>query len=93
MPLRAARHTCRFEIGSLVANWAAHCRKPEAICAALDRRLVQAAKIALARAITDRMAVDAPRMRQHLAERCFTPEIEEKLSGDANPFDAFSEAP
>src|SRR5262249_11529326 len=68
VPLRAVRHTCRFEIGSLVANWAAHCRKPEAICAALDRRLVQAAKIALARAITDRMAVDAPRMRQHLAE-------------------------
>lgn len=63
VPLGAARHTGGFEIGSLVANWAAHRRKPEAICAALNRRLVQATEIALARAITDRVAVDAARMR------------------------------
>jgi hypothetical protein len=38
------------------------------IDAARDRRLMQPALVALARAVAGRMAVNAARMRQHLAE-------------------------
>jgi hypothetical protein len=43
MPGGIARHARRFEICPLMANLAAHRWQPKAVCAALDRRLMQAA--------------------------------------------------
>ena len=63
-----ARHAAGVEIRLLMTDRTTHCRKPEAVFAALDRRLVQAAEIALARAIAGGMAVHAARMGQHFAD-------------------------
>ena len=41
-----ARHAGSFEIGALVAGWAAHRRKLETVRAALDWRLMQAGMFA-----------------------------------------------
>ena len=54
MPVRVARHAGRLEIGGLMTDRAAHRREPEPVLPALDRRLVQAAEIALVRAIARR---------------------------------------
>ena len=67
MPGGIARHAGRFEIRRLMANRTAQRRQPEAVGAALDRRLMRAAGIALAWAIAGRMAVHAARIRQHFA--------------------------
>src|SRR5207302_2020864 len=57
-----------FEVGALVADRTTHCGRSETIRAALDRRLVQAALIALTRAIAGRVTVDASGMREDLAQ-------------------------
>src|SRR5215472_18184974 len=67
VPSGLARHAGRFEIGLQVADRAPHRRKTKTVCAAVDRRLVQAAEIALTRVIAGGVAVHAARMRQHLA--------------------------
>lgn len=56
------------EICALMTNWATHCAQPEIVRTALDRRLMQTAGSALARAVAGRVAVDAARMLQHLAK-------------------------
>ena len=56
------------KLAVLVADGAAHGREAMTVRAALDRRLVQPALLALARAVAGRMAVHAARMGQHLAE-------------------------
>ena len=65
MPGGSARHAGRFEIRRLMADRTAHGWEPKAVCAALDRRLMQAALVALARAIAGWMAVHAARVGQH----------------------------
>ena len=96
VPLGVARHAGRFEIGALVADRATHRRKPETVRATLDRRLMQAAGIALARAVagggwqlTQRGCCSTlPSSVNSAAERCPRSGIEERLSGSANPLDA-----
>src|SRR5674476_54807 len=66
MPDRIARHPAGIEVGALVADRTAHRGEPEAIDAALDRWLMQAAFVALARAVARRMAAQAARAGQHL---------------------------
>ncbi|GCC47051.1 hypothetical protein chiPu_0031169, partial [Chiloscyllium punctatum] len=51
-----------------MADRAAHCAGAVTIGAARDRRLVDAADVALPRAVTGRMAICAARMGQDLAE-------------------------
>src|SRR5271166_1935831 len=65
MPARIAGHSGGFEIGRLVADRAAHRRQPEAVFAALDRRLMQTPDVALARAIAGGMAIHAARIGEH----------------------------
>src|SRR6266404_4359655 len=68
MPLRVPRHAAGLEVRRLVTAGTAHGLEAMAIRAALDRRLVQTALIALTRAIALGVAVDASRIREHLAE-------------------------
>ncbi len=68
MPLRMARHAAGLEVGCLVTDGAPHGRKAMTVSAALDRRLVRPGVFALARMVAGRMAVDAARMGQNLAE-------------------------
>ena len=55
---------CRWQIGQRIAG-SANTKIP---APALDRWLMQPGRIALARAVAGRMAVQTPRMRQHLAQ-------------------------
>ena len=68
MPLWMSGHATRFKVSLLVADRAAHRLKPESVRAAFDWRLVRAAGITLARTVARRMAVQAPRTGEHLAE-------------------------
>ena len=68
LPMGVTRHASRVEILFLVAVRATHGRKTKTIRTALDRRLMQPALLALARAIAGRMTVDATRMGEDLAE-------------------------
>src|SRR5215471_12488194 len=65
MPARSAGHAARVEIRLLMTDRTTHRRQAEAILAACDRRLMQAADVALTRTVAGRMAVHAPRMLQH----------------------------
>jgi hypothetical protein len=66
--MRVAGHAGRVEIALLMTARATHGRKPMAVRTALDRRLMQPALVALARAIAGRMTVDAARMSQDFAQ-------------------------
>ena len=68
MPFRMTGHAAGIEVGLLVADRAPHGRKAMAVRAPRDRRLMEAALLALARMIAGRMAVHAARMSEHLAE-------------------------
>ena len=61
-------HAAGLEIGLLVADRAAHRREAISVRPAFDRRLMEPAGVALARAVAGRMAIHAARMGQHLAE-------------------------
>ena len=57
-----------IEVGRLVADGTSHRCDAMTVGAAHDWRLVEPALFTLARAVAGRMAVDAARMRKHLAE-------------------------
>src|ERR1700736_171587 len=68
MPFRVARHAAGVEIGALVTDRTTQGLGAVTVNAARDRRLVQPARVTLVRAVAGRMAIDAARMRQHLAD-------------------------
>src|SRR5260370_4386746 len=68
MPFRVARYAAGVEVRILVTDRTAHRLCTMTVNAALDGRLVQPALVTLARAVAGRMAINAARMRQHLAK-------------------------
>src|ERR1700694_1758953 len=68
MPFRVTRDAAGLEVCILVTDRTTHRLRTMTVNAALDGRLVQPALITLARAVAGRMAANAARMRQHLAE-------------------------
>src|SRR6185295_10655694 len=68
MPDRVARHAGGIEVGALMADWTTQRREPKSIGAALDRGLVEPARVTLTRTVARGMTVQTARMRQHLAQ-------------------------
>src|SRR5258705_11511075 len=68
MPFRMTRHAGGIEVRILVTDRTAHRRQAAAVRTARDRWLVKPAFICLMWAVAGRMAIDAARMGQHLAE-------------------------
>ena len=68
MPFRMARHAAGLEIRLLMADRTTHGLETVTVRTARDRRLMQPAQIALTRTVAGRMAIDAARMGEHLAE-------------------------
>jgi hypothetical protein len=82
VPNRIAGHAAGIDIRLLMTNRTAQRRKSEAVFTADDRRLMRAAEIALARAITGRMTVRAALMGQDLGG--FVKQRDRSLSGIAD---------
>src|SRR5258705_3341401 len=68
MPIRMTWHAAGVEVRILVTDGTAHRRQTAAVRTARDRWLVKPAFICLMWAVAGRMAIDAARMGQHLAE-------------------------
>ena len=66
VPDRIPGHCAK--VRRLMADRTTQRREAEAVCASEDRRLMWSRGVALARAIAGRMAIEAPRTGQHLAE-------------------------
>jgi hypothetical protein len=64
-PGNLAWHPPRFEIRPLMTDRTAHRRKAKTVAAARDRRLMELARVALARAIPGRVTIHATRMREY----------------------------
>lgn len=70
MPIWSAGDAARVEIRLLMADRTAQRRKAQAVLTTRDRRLMQAAEVALTRAVARGMAVHAARMGQHFGGFC-----------------------